>query len=85
MIQRHIRGSQSVVILGGFDVLDLETGKMEFVACPHYPLNCVFAGETLIVTDRGLWDDNLPGVSRNGRLVALRVGITGQPLFRGRL
>jgi gluconolactonase len=70
---------------GGFDVLDPQTGKMEFVECPHYPLNCVFAGESLIVTDRGLWDDSLPDVARNGRLVELHVGITGQPLFRGSL
>jgi gluconolactonase len=69
---------------GGFDVLDVETGKMEFVTCPHYPLNCVFVGETLIVTDRGLWNES-PDIPRRGRLVEFHVGITGQPLFRGRL
>lgn len=70
---------------GGFDVLDPETGAMEFVACAHYPLNCVFVGQSLIVTDRGLWDDNSPDVSRNGRLIEFHVGVTGQPLFRGSL
>jgi gluconolactonase len=70
---------------GGFDVLDLDTGAMEFVPCPHYPLNCVFVGQSLIVTDRGLWDDNSPDVSRNGRLIEFHVGVAGQPLFRGSL
>lgn len=70
---------------GGFDVLDPGTGAMEFVPCAHYPLNCVFTGTSLIVTDRGLWDDNLPDVSRNGRLLEFHVGVEGQPLFRGAL
>jgi gluconolactonase len=70
---------------GGFDVLDPETGDMEFVSCPHYPLNCVFAGETLIVTDKGLWDDKSLDVARDGRLIGLHVGISGQPLYRGQL
>jgi gluconolactonase len=70
---------------GGFDVLDPGTGRMEFVPCPHFPLNCVFSGDTLVVADRGLWDDSLPDVARNGRLLQLHVGIEGQPLFRGKL
>ena len=70
---------------GGFDVLEPTTGAMLFVPCAHYPLNCVFAGTSLIVTDRGLWDDASPDVPRNGRLIRVEVGVSGQPLFRGRL
>jgi gluconolactonase len=70
---------------GGFDVLDPETGAMAFIPCPHFPLNCVFVGQSLIVADKGLWDENAREVARNGRLIEFHVGLTGQPLFRGRL
>ncbi len=70
---------------GGFDVLDPDTGAMEFVPCPHYPLNCVFHGDALIVTDRGLWDESTGKPSGAGRLLEFNVGISGPKLLRGRL
>ncbi len=75
----------TTVLGGGFDVLDPETGAMEFVPCPHYPLNCVFQGDALIVADRGLWDDASGDVARDGRLIKVDVGVGGPPLFRGAL
>jgi gluconolactonase len=75
----------ATVLGGGFDVLDPETGAMEFVPCPHFPLNCVFKGDALIVTDRGLWDDSTGDVPRNGRLTEFKPGVSGPPLLRGRL
>lgn len=74
----------TTVLGGGLDVLEPESGRLDFVPCPHAPLNCVFLGERLIVTDRGLWGDP-HDVARDGRLIALSVGISGQPLFRGAL
>jgi gluconolactonase len=70
---------------GGFDVLDPKTGAMEFVPCPHYPLNCVFRGDKLIVTDRGLWDESQGPVSSAGRLLEFDAGVAGPKLYRGRL
>jgi gluconolactonase len=75
----------TTVFGGGFDVLDPRTGAIEFVPCPHYPLNCVFKGEVLIVTDRGLWDETTGDVPRKGRLTAFDAGVSGPPLFRGKL
>src|SRR5262249_23238210 len=58
----------ATVFGGGFDLLDPATGGMEFVACPHYPLNLVFQGTSLVVADRGLWDESSGDVPRKGRL-----------------
>ena len=75
----------TTVFGGGFDVLDLANGHMDFVACPYYPLNCVFQGQSLIVTDRGLWDETSGDVARNGRLLRFDVGVGGPKLLRGML
>jgi gluconolactonase len=75
----------TTVFGGGFDVLDPIKGRMDFVPCPHYPLNCVFQGKSLIVTDRGRWDESSGDVPRNGRLTRFDVSVGGPPLFRGRL
>ena len=75
----------ATVYRGGFDVLDPATGAMQFVPCPHYPLNCIFKGEALIVTDRGLWDNARGDASLEGRLLEFDVGVGAPPLPRGQL
>lgn len=69
---------------GGFDVLDRKTRTLQYVPCAHFPLNCVFVGHSLIVTDRGIGEDPT-GVARSGRLIRFDIGVAGQALFRGRL
>jgi gluconolactonase len=74
----------TTVYAGGFDVLDPATGAIEFVPCPHYPLNCVFRGDALIVTDRGPRDEH-GDASRHGRLLEFKMGVSGPRLLRGKL
>jgi len=74
----------ATVTSGGFDVLDLERRTVCYVPCGHSPLNCVFVGDALVVTDRGLGEDAM-GVARSGRLIRFDIGVAGQELFRGHL
>jgi gluconolactonase len=68
---------------GGIDVLDHDGTYLKFIETGGVPLNCVFLGDSLIITDFG----DVTGVTEEapmgGRLWRVPVGVEGQPLFRG--
>jgi gluconolactonase len=68
---------------GGVDAVSLETGAQEFIRTGGRPLNCLFVGSDLIVACDG---DEMPGhkgPAPTGRLLRLKLGVTGLPLYRG--
>lgn len=76
----YITGATS----GGIDVLS-PTGEVEFIRTGGTPLNCVFHGDGLLVTDYGeaALDDDGDEAASAGRLLRLTLGVAGQPLYRG--
>jgi gluconolactonase len=69
---------------GGIDVLAPDGEALDFIATGGAPLNCVFDGEDLLVTDFGEWSPEAEqGRSPGGRLLRVPAGTAGQPLFRG--
>jgi len=69
---------------GGIDVLAPDGEAVGFVATGGTPLNCVFDGEDLLVTDFGEWSPEAEqGRSAAGRLLRVAVGTSGRPPFRG--
>jgi gluconolactonase len=75
------------VTSGGVDVVSPDGARLEFVAVGGEPQNCVFIDDALVVTDFGpvsqYGEAGLQAAAECGRLLRLRVGVRGRPLFRG--
>lgn len=68
---------------GGIDVLAPDGEQLAFLET-GVPLNCVFDGDQLLITDYGEWSEEAErGEVAPGRLMRLDVGVAGLPLFRG--
>lgn len=67
------------------DVLAPDGTLLEQVACGGVPLNCIFKGTDLYITDFGDIDHIPPGAFMGGRLTRIDAGVEGMPLFRGAL
>jgi gluconolactonase len=68
---------------GGVDVLAPDGTPRDFLETGGVPLNCVFDGETLVITDFGDITEVSDAAPMDGRLWRVDVGIRGMPLFRG--
>lgn len=72
------------VTSGGIDVVAPDGELLGFLTTGGEPLNCVFDGSSLYVTDFGdahpVSEDGAPA---GGRLLRLELGVRGRPLFRG--
>lgn len=73
------------VTSGGVDVLAPDGTHLDFLATGGVPLNCVFGGTDLYITDFGAWTPEAKqGASvATGRLTRVRLDVEGQQLFRG--
>lgn len=70
---------------GGVDVLSKDGEMLEFLETGGVPLNCVFDGQTLLVTDFGDVQEVTSDSPMGGRLLRIDVGTRGMPLFRGEI
>lgn len=68
---------------GGVDVLRHDGSYIKFIETGGVPLNCIFHGEDLIITDFGDITEVTSDAPMEGRLWRVPVGTKGQPLFRG--
>ena len=68
---------------GGVDVLKPDGSYIKFIETGGVPLNCVFMGEDLIITDFGDITEVTSEAPMDGRLWRVPVKTKGQPLFRG--
>ena len=66
----------------GIHVLSPEGAPEDFIPLGVAPTNCLFTGETLVVTDAGRLADSAEA-SFGGMLWRLPLGVPGQPLTRG--
>ena len=67
----------------GVDVVAPDGSSLDFLETGGVPLNCVFEGENLIVTDYGDIEGVPDAAPMEGRLWRIPVGVRGMPLFRG--
>lgn len=70
---------------GGIDVLAADGTHLRFIETGGVPLNCIFEGESLIITDFGDVTEITEAAPMDGRLWRIPTGVTGMPLFRGRI
>ena len=68
---------------GGVDVVAPDGTPRDFLETGGVPLNCVFDGETLVITDFGDITEVSDAAPMDGRLWRVAVGVGGMPLFRG--
>ena len=68
---------------GGVDILKADGTYIDFLKTGGVPLNCVFEGENLIITDFGDIDTLSVAEPMEGRLWRIPVGVRGMELFRG--
>lgn len=68
---------------GGVDILAPDGSHKDFLETGGVPLNCVFDGETLVITDFGDVTAVTADAPMDGRLWRVHVGVEGMPLFRG--
>ena len=68
---------------GGVDILEPDGRPFDFLETGGVPLNCVFEGTNLIVTDFGELTGVPDAAAMTGRLWRIPVGVRGMPLFRG--
>lgn len=68
---------------GGVDVLSPDGSYIKFVETGGVPLNCIFVGEDLFITDFGDVTEVTADAPMDGRLLRVPVKTKGQPLFRG--
>jgi gluconolactonase len=72
----------TTVSSGGIDIVSRDGGALGFAALDAVPLNCIFDGTSLIVTDFGKADP-AELAPLTGRLLRAEVGMRGMPLFSG--
>jgi gluconolactonase len=70
------------LVAGGIHVLSPAGAAEGFIPVGAAPTNCLFAGDSLIVTDAGRLADSAEA-SFNGALWRIPLGRTGQPVARG--
>jgi gluconolactonase len=76
----------ATVTSGGIDVVAPTGELVRFIEAGVEPLNCVFEGRSLIVTDFGHADGaGLAAAPARGRLLRVRVGVSGRPLPRAKV
>lgn len=68
---------------GGVDILAPDGTPIDFLETGGVPLNCVFVGTDLVITDFGDLDEVPAAAPMTGRLWRVPVGVAGMPLFRG--
>jgi gluconolactonase len=73
----------TTVSSGGLDVLAPDGTPKQFVETGGVPLNCVFGGTSMYVTDMGVFDTTSGEIGMNGKLVRFDAGVEGMPLFTG--
>jgi gluconolactonase len=75
----------TTVSSGGIDVVAPDGNRLGFVKTGGEPLNCVFDGSDLYVTDFGEVSHEAEGAetAAAGRLLRLRLDVSGSPPFRG--
>jgi gluconolactonase len=69
---------------GGVDIIDRAGKPIDFLETGGVPLNCAFSGTNLLVCDFGttMLENATP---MSGRLLSIDVGVTGMPLYQGRI
>ena len=69
---------------GGIDIVARDGTAVDFLETGGIPLNCVFGGNALYVTDFGV---TMPGegAPMGGRLLRVDVGVGGMTLYRGKI
>ena len=82
-LKRDVAGSYWVTgeRSGAIAVVRADGELAGFVSAGTRPLNCVFHGTTLYVTDSGPTGELLP--TWDGELIRFDAGVAGMPLFRG--
>ena len=76
----------TTVTSGGIDVIARDGDPVCFIEAGVEPLNCVFEGRSLIVTDFG--DGGGAGLADApacGRLLRVAAGVNGRPLHQGKI
>ena len=68
---------------GGVDVIAADGSPIDFLQTGGVPLNCVFQGTDLIITDFGDLTAVPATAPMTGRLWRVPVAVRGMPLFRG--
>ena len=68
---------------GGVDILRPDGTSIDFLETGGVPLNCVFMGTDLVITDFGDVTEVTAAAPMDGRLWRVGVGTAGMPLFRG--
>ena len=68
---------------GGVDIIRPDGTPIDFLETGGVPLNCVFAGTDLVITDFGDVTEVTAAAPMDGRLWRVAVGTAGMPLFRG--
>ena len=68
---------------GGVDVIAADGSPIDFLQTGGVPLNCVFQGTDLIITDFGDLTEVPATAPMTGRLWRVPVAVRGMPLFRG--
>ncbi len=67
---------------GGVDVVAADGSAVDFLETGGVPLNCVFQGTDLIITDFGDLTQVPAAAPMTGRLWRASVGVAGMPLYR---
>jgi gluconolactonase len=73
----------SSFLSGGVDIVAPDGTVVDFLETGGVPMNCVFSGTDLLVTDFGDIDEVPATAPMTGRLWRIPVGVAGMPLFRG--
>ncbi len=68
---------------GVIDIVSPQGEYIDALEAPHVPLNCVFQGNTLWVTDFGPVEGATAAAPMDGRLLAIDVETEGMEVFRG--
>ena len=70
---------------GGLDILRADGTYLDFLETGGVPLNCIFWGDSLVITDFGEVTAVTDQAPEDGRLWRVPVGVRGRPLFRGQV
>jgi gluconolactonase len=73
----------TTVLGGGVDILGSDGTWKDFLETGGAPLNCIFHGGSLYITDFGDITEITAAAPMDGRLWRVDVGVEGMPLFRG--